>query len=122
MPKRIPNPNPQEENRWNRNTLLEFTLYFNYEKNGKSTRFEGKARLTIGQLYKFGGQRKLERFMDDILYDTLGISSEEFNKTPIGFDAVKGEPSRFGTWKIWNVNTGVSYPKDKWGSLSYVWR
>lgn len=121
MPK-ISSRKPQDIT-WDRNTLLEFTLYFDYEKEGKHSKFEARARMTIGQLFKFGGVHKLQRVMDDILIDVLGIQSEEFTKTTIGFRSVEGEPSKYGTWQIHDVYGGHVYPKgDKWGSLSYVWR
>jgi hypothetical protein len=118
---RISNPNFVRVG-MNRDTLLEFTLYYDYEKNDKHTKFEVRVKMTVGQLAKFGGMYKLERRMDDIL-DAYGIQIDEFDKTTIGFRTVEGQKSEFGTYKIHDVYGGYVYPKDKsWGSLKNVWR
>lgn len=106
-----------------RDTLLEFTQYFDYEKANKHTKFEVRTRMTVGQLVSFGGMQKLQRVMDDFLIDFLGIQSDEFDKTTVGFRSVEGQPSQYGTYKIHDVYGGHVYPKgDKWGSMKYVWR
>jgi hypothetical protein len=106
-----------------RDTLLEFTMYFMYEKDYKHTKFEARTRMTVGQLVKLGGMNRLQLMMDDILYDVCGIQTDEFDKTTMGFRSVEGQPSQYGTYKINDVFGGYVYPKgDKWGSMEYVWR
>jgi hypothetical protein len=106
-----------------RNSLLEFTMYFDYESAHRHTKFEARIRMTIGQLAEFGGMYKLQRVTDDILYDVCGIQSEAFDKSTLGFRFVEGQRSQFGTYKIHDVYGGHVYLKgDKWGSMEYVWR
>jgi hypothetical protein len=107
----------------NNDSLLECTMYFDYSSDRKQTKFEARVRMTIGQLVRFGGMNKLQRRMDDMLYDLLGIQSEDFDKTTIGFCVVEEQPTRYGSWKLHDVHTGRVYPKgDPWGSMEYVWR
>ncbi len=106
----------------NDDMLLEFTMYFDYSKQGRDRKFEVRARMTIRQVKALGGMDVLHLRMDDMLQDIMGIQTDEFDKTTIGIRNVEGQPTKYGEYKIHDVYGAHVYPEgDKWGSLKYLW-
>ena len=106
---------------WSEDQLVEITINYRYESRHRSSQFQGRVRMTRRQIEIVGLQR-IRMALDDILYDNV-IPTEEFDKVVVGMQAVSGQPTRYGTFKIYDMKSRFKVPKsDEWGSLKYAWR
>jgi hypothetical protein len=107
----------REEIKRLRESVVEFTFYFDYEKQNRRVKFEARVYLTLVQIQALGGSESIFRLWEDLLYDTLGIYAYEWDKGVLGYRHVDKEPTKYGTWVIHDV-----YSRKVWrGSMKYAY-
>ena len=134
MPRYVQNPRKLAEYRgavsvsgFDDSQLIELTLNQSYETTGaRETMIQARVRVSLGQFAAVGGLVRWRVVMEDLVETKLGIHTDEFSNSVIGFQTVEGRPSKFGTWKI-EVDNGGHHsnfypPDDKWGTMEHVWR
>lgn len=98
-------------------SMIEFTFYFDYNKEHRHVKFEARVYLTMWQIQALGGLENISRFWEDLLYDTLGIYAFEWDRGIIGYRHVDRKPSEYGTWVVHDVLGGGVWR----GSMKYAY-
>jgi hypothetical protein len=98
-------------------SVVEFTFWFEYEKRAHHVKFEARVYLSLWQVQALGGLQSIYRLWEDLLYDTLGIYSYEFDRGVIGYRHVDKKPSKYGTWVLHDVYGRRVYH----GSMKYAY-
>jgi hypothetical protein len=101
-----------------RNAVVEFTFYFDYEKQNRHVKFEARVYLTQWQVQALGGLENIYRFLENLLFDVLDIYTFSWDRGVIGYRHVDREPSKYGTWVVHDVITGHVWQ----GSMKYAYR
>jgi hypothetical protein len=101
-----------------RQSVVEFTFYFDYEKAHRHVKFEARVYLTMRQIHVLGGLENIYRHLEYLLYDTLDIYTFEWDSGVIGYRHVDKKPTRYGSWIVHQVYGGSG----KWeGSMKYAY-
>ena len=89
-----------------RESVVEFTSYFDYEKAHRHVKFEARVYLTLPQVKALGGLQTLYWVLEDLLYDALNIYSFEWDRGVIGYRHVDRKPTKYGSWVVHDVYGG----------------
>jgi hypothetical protein len=98
-------------------SVIEFTFYFDYEKENRRAKFEARVYLTLQQINTLGGLEKISRHLEYLLYDALNIYTFEWDSGVMGYQHVDRKPTKFGTWVVHDVYGGGVYQ----GSMKYAY-